>query len=547
MSLEFRPAGVSCNIGCKYCYQQPTRDTGNVVKYDKAAVWNALSTTKEYWSLFGGEALLLPLSDLEELLELGFSRFGHTGVQTNGTLITPRHIELFDKYKTHVGISIDGPSELNDIRWAGTLEGTRKLTARTEDSLTTLAKRSVAENKPFLMPSIICTLHKGNIGSIEKQNRMVEWFHELDALKIPQVNLHVMELDYEANEWALPVDVQTKFLIRLWDESTSLTTLKFFKFQEILQLLMGDDRNAVCVWHACDPWNTQAVQGLEGDGSPSHCTRTNKDGKTWLPAVGTGKATEHAIGGFQGNRYHERQLSLYVTPQEQGGCKDCRFWLMCLGQCPGTGEASATEAQGDWRLRSSYCELWKNLFAEGERRLIATEQKPISLWKNRKDLEARMYELWASGEETYVEGLVAESKGLLKPWFNAAGHGDHVDASQGVAVVPVMASHGDEHGVRTNVAHADQSHSDAHGDHQDLNSAVHVDQSHTDSVIKTHGDGTIHTDQFVYFKEQQFLIPHTDTHFNNHGNHTDADDIPPPHGDAHGDEHADHIDSEFSK
>ena len=440
MSLEFRPMGTACNIGCEYCYQESTRAAGHAVRYDKEKVWAALSTTKEFWSLFGGEALLVPLKDLEELLELGFSRFGRTGVQTNGTLITPRHIELFDRYQTHVGISIDGPGELNDIRRSGTLDATRKMTARTEAALAELAKKSRDENKPHLMPSIIATLHAGNIGTPGRQARFVEWLHELEAMGLTYVNLHVMEMDHRAQDWNVSLDDQVSFLIRLWDESATFTKLRLQKFSEILDLLRGHDEKTLCVWHACDPWNTSAVQGLEGDGAPSHCTRTNKDGKTWLPAKGTGIPTQHAIGGFAGNRHHERQLSLYVTPQEDGGCKDCRFWLMCQGQCPGTGDSSLAEAQGDWRLRSSYCDLWKALFTEGERRLVAVGETPLSLSADRPRLEDVMYTHWAAGQEKSMGSAIRGNA--------QEGHGDHTDMS-------IVSSHGDT------------PHGDKHGDHTD--------------------------------------------------------------------------------
>jgi uncharacterized protein len=44
MSVELRPLGVSCNIGCEYCYQQPQRDAGNAGgrRYDLDAMKAAI-------------------------------------------------------------------------------------------------------------------------------------------------------------------------------------------------------------------------------------------------------------------------------------------------------------------------------------------------------------------------------------------------------------------------------------------------------------------------------------------------------------------------
>jgi len=118
MTVELRPLGVHCNLACQYCYQNTQRAAGNLrAQYDMDRMKQALAEEGREFSLFGGEALLVPEEDLEDLWSWGLQKFGSNSVQTNGTLITPRHIELFRKYNVSVGISIDGPGELNDIRW----------------------------------------------------------------------------------------------------------------------------------------------------------------------------------------------------------------------------------------------------------------------------------------------------------------------------------------------------------------------------------------------------------------------------------------------
>src|SRR5215510_4821475 len=118
MTVEVRPLGVRCNIQCQYCYQNPPRDAGNVPHaYDLDRMKAAILEEGGDFSLFGGEPLLVPVIDLEALWAWGFERFGRNGVQTNGSLIRDAHIELFKRYKVHVGISIDGPGPLNDTRW----------------------------------------------------------------------------------------------------------------------------------------------------------------------------------------------------------------------------------------------------------------------------------------------------------------------------------------------------------------------------------------------------------------------------------------------
>ena len=75
MTLELRPLGVTCNINCLYCYQNPQRDAGNYGRpYDLEAMKQAVEAYNQPFTLFGGEALLVPEEDLEDLAEPLFAR-----------------------------------------------------------------------------------------------------------------------------------------------------------------------------------------------------------------------------------------------------------------------------------------------------------------------------------------------------------------------------------------------------------------------------------------------------------------------------------------
>jgi len=400
--IEILPVGVTCNLRCDYCYEQPERDKQAVHKYDRELVMKGIDTSKGFWQLFGGEPLLLRFEDLDELLTLGHQKWGYTGLQTNGTLITPKHIELFVRCKTQIGLSIDGPGELNDSRWAGTLDATRKATAKSEWAIEELA-RLAREGATYLGPFIITTLHSGNVSEAHWP-KFEAWLRHLDSIGIRFINLHFLELDHLATKWDLSNDDLTRVMIKLWDLSHEMKTLKFLNFEELVRLLRGDDANSMCLWRACDPWSTSAVQGLSNEGEPSNCTRGTKDGINWLPAEGSGTHHKWDIGEFDTNRHHERQLALYVTPEADGGCKDCRFWLMCQGYCPGTGKAD--DAPQDWRVKSSHCRSIKAQFAEVEKRLVAVGETPLSISPKRAAVEAHMYNEWTQGRScTMSEAL----------------------------------------------------------------------------------------------------------------------------------------------
>ena len=185
MGSELRPLGITCNIGCQHCYQHPQRDVEQPQKrYDMKAMKEAVLREGTDFMLFGSEALMVPLEDLEELFAFGLEQFGRNSVQTNGTLVTPAHVDLFRKYKVSVGVSVDGPGALNDIRWAGSLEKTREQAARTEAAINMLVDAGIP-------PTLIVTLHRGN-ATAAKLDQMSDWFRELDAKGIRAARLHLL-------------------------------------------------------------------------------------------------------------------------------------------------------------------------------------------------------------------------------------------------------------------------------------------------------------------------------------------------------------------
>ena len=99
MSVILRPRGVTCNIQCQYCYQNVQRDAGYVSEsYDIETIKAALEQEGESFILFGGEPLMLPQKDLEDIWEWGYQKFGVNHVQTNGVLINDNHIRMFKNF-----------------------------------------------------------------------------------------------------------------------------------------------------------------------------------------------------------------------------------------------------------------------------------------------------------------------------------------------------------------------------------------------------------------------------------------------------------------
>ena len=280
MSVEVRPLGVLCNLQCTYCYQNPQRDAGNVAKrYDVRAIKSAVEQEGGPFTLFGGEPLLVDKADLEDLWAWGFVRWGRNGIQTNGSLIDETHLRLFRKYNVNVGISIDGPGELNDVRRHGKITQTRKSTLKTERNIELLCK----EYRP---PSLIVTLHRHNATN-SSWPTMRDWFYKLDNLGISSIRLHVLESENnEVREsLGLSASENVEAFARFATLERRLANIRFDLFTDMRNQLMGNDKHSTCVWNACDPLTTRAVRGIEGFGQRSNCGRTNKEGVDFVKGI----------------------------------------------------------------------------------------------------------------------------------------------------------------------------------------------------------------------------------------------------------------------
>jgi uncharacterized protein len=355
----------------------------------------------------------MPEEDLEQFWSWGFEKYGSNGIQTNGVLINENHIRMFKQYKVHVGFSIDGPSELNDVRWAGTLERTREATAKTQTSMERLCREGVS-------CSLILTLHRGN-GTRDRLPVLLEWFEYLLHVGICYSRIHILECETELihSKYGLTPEENIEALITLLEWEKENPKFKLDIFSDMRNMLLAHDNVTCCIWNACDPYESQSVQGIEWNGQSSNCGRTNKDGVDF---------TKANIRGY------ERYVALYHTPQEYGGCQGCRFFLMCKGHCPGTG------IDNDWRNKTQDCLVWATLFEYLENELLSQGQAPFSISPLRQQVETMHIDAWMQGQNTSMVMCLHQINSEKHPQEPCnSSHGD----------VP----HGDEHGDHFDNAH----------------------------------------------------------------------------------------------
>ncbi len=206
---------------------------GRAKKYDLDVVFDSAIRMKAQLRLFGGEPLLMPVGDLERVFAWSQQQKHRPSIQTNGSLITEEHITLFVKYGVSVGISIDGPGELNELRRHGNATRTLEATSRSLSAI----ERLVQLKRP---PGLIVTLHRSN-ASPERADALVRWMRDLDAMGVRSARLHMLETESEEvrRNHALTDADLAAILLKLLRLERELVTLRFDIFSDMKAMLRG--------------------------------------------------------------------------------------------------------------------------------------------------------------------------------------------------------------------------------------------------------------------------------------------------------------------
>lgn len=347
---------MGCNLGCKYCYENDIRNAGNAksaLNYDKEAITTALireltNDSDRGGAIFhGGEPLLMPIEDIEHFLKISYELHGKSAMQTNGELLTDKHIELFKKYKCGIGLSIDGTGKLNRGRWKYTEEATDKASETIWNNLKKLRNSGINVG-------CIIVLNTSNALRSEREE-FKRFLLDLKDLGINSGRLNPAHVDTEYKE---EVELTPEDLAEFWSDIADFCyehELEYNPISDVYDSLLNLSIGT-CFFDKCDPYYTTAEQGIQSDGEMGNCLMPAKEGIIFL---------QDEFGESL-----ERYEILKNVPMDQGGCGGCKFWNICTGICPGEG----TDPNGDFdiRAKSRWCPAYYSLYESVEKRLKKT-------------------------------------------------------------------------------------------------------------------------------------------------------------------------------
>jgi len=352
---------LNCNGECASCYERQIRDKG-LPKYDINAVLKTIDevikqeSEKEekqrcyHISLHGGEPLIVGLRNLNRLFKKIYDFWGNTGIQTNGLLITDKHIELFKKYKTNLGFSIDGDTaETNRGRWNYLERSDDYIQEKTDLVLDNMRKCKEAK----LSLNCIIVLRKYN-ASPERIPELLAFIERLyKEFGIRYINtIPCTVYDKKRRKEEQLTNRELSFAFKMIESlKWQYPDLIWQPYHDIVDMMLGY-MDQTCVFNECDPFRTGGERAINYCGDMTNCLRS-------------GGAVEGLQLLSDDNFSRERYAMLEQLPRNMGGCKNCRFWHLCYGHCPGAG------VNNDWRNRTRFCKAWKEFYIHIENRLKA--------------------------------------------------------------------------------------------------------------------------------------------------------------------------------
>lgn len=345
-----------CNLSCKYCYMYYRGDASILEKNDfmsMETLRNFLFRLNKYLdkyqpakpsvAIHGGEPLLLGKAAMREVLRLMRDTLGRSvgiKIQTNGVLIDDEWVNLFANYDVVVGLSIDGPRNIND-RW------------RLNNGGRSTFQKVLRAHKLLSHSAKMCDVSYGGIISVLDPRQDVSEFYNFFARELNVSNWHILlpDVNHDNIDIYNPFgnDEISSFLIRLhdiWKYDPNRPSLKLF--ESVISLLAGGGSLSELLGVS----GSQAViVDVDGEYQCHDVLRMNE------PTSSSFYVSTHDI-----DEYIESDRFLLVSnkswvPPDNLNCSRCPIWNVCRGGFVGYRYSQ----ENGYNNESVYCDVIRDL------------------------------------------------------------------------------------------------------------------------------------------------------------------------------------------
>ena len=324
-----KPAGAACNLACRYCYYLgkasldaeglPSRMPEDLLEDYIVQHLDASPDQVVRFSWHGGEPTVLGLDCFRRIVDMQrrhrpSDRLIANGLQTNGTLLDPDWCAFLAAEGFSVGLSLDGPRELNDRH---------RLTRNLEPTFDTTMRGYELLRRHRVPTDILCVVSAQNVG---RPAEVFGFFKQIGASHVTFLPLVERRPDAESgvSPDTVPAQAWGEFLCQVFEEwvSRDIGRIKVQVIEEAARTAFGQE-HSLCIFRP----ECGDIPVLERNGDLYSCDhfvdpehRLGNIRRTPLSDLLEGPA-QRAFG----------QAKLEGLPRV---CRDCDVREMCNGECP---------------------------------------------------------------------------------------------------------------------------------------------------------------------------------------------------------------------
>ena len=350
-SLLIKPASAVCNLDCSYCFyldreadpykDLPARRMTDETLERLVDTYLFYSHPQSTFAFQGGEPTLAGLPFFEKLIRFQ-QQYGRNGqsvsnaLQTNAVLLDDNWAQFFRQYNWLLGVSLDGPEEINDLyRYNRAGHGTWK---RVMQSIESLKKNGVDFN-------ILCVLNSANV---ERPRELYQFYKSIGVDNIQYIPLAEFNPDGSRMPFTITPEQYGRFLcetFELWWPDRKKIRIRCF--DNIAEALAGQKPGSCTMHETCDSY---CVVEYNGDVYP--CDFFVEGG--WK--LGNIEVDSWTDIARRSRRYGFAQKKTLAHPE----CQVCEYQSICHGGCPKFRHGP----QGRFEDLDYFCEAYKMIYAK---------------------------------------------------------------------------------------------------------------------------------------------------------------------------------------
>ncbi|WP_286172006.1 anaerobic sulfatase maturase [Gracilibacillus phocaeensis] len=359
--VMWKTVSGACNLACDYCYYSRCGGRAGHIERIKDEVlekfikeYMAASNGVVSFAWQGGEPLLAGLPFFEKVVALQAKHAPKrtmisNSIQTNGTMINEKWAAFFKKYNFLVGVSIDGPEEINDQR---------RVTSTGKGSYQAIMK-GIQHLRDYEVDfNVLTVIHENNV---HHAKALMDFYQreQFDFVQfIPCMDFQSQHVDQPGVFHITPReygDFLCESFHYWYNDGDPKLSIRFF--DNILAVLLHQQAE-LCVHQEMCP--KMLVLEQNGDAYPCDFF-IHEDYR--LGNVGQDTLSEIA--------HHEKWDDfLAMKPNLPDQCKQCEFLSLCHGGCPRNRVSDQTTTGVDY-----FCESYQQVYRYANKKITKVAQK----------------------------------------------------------------------------------------------------------------------------------------------------------------------------